>query len=193
MSKEFDSFTYMLLGKGNDHYVGHAARQNVKGGPGADTITGGRSVDALNGGAGNDRLTSVGVGDFVEAGGGRDRYRLSSGSNIVFVDDGDDKVTGFQGDQDFLIFSDIGKANVEFVDNKSDRLEMMNQKRVNIVDDRDLLFYRDTESRDSKSRDLIFCELKFNSLQGPLDSSNTLRVNDIAYSSLPSWFFSDPA
>ena len=121
MSKEFDSFTYMLLGKGNDHYVGHAARQNVKGGPGADTITGGRSVDALNGGAGNDRLTSVGVGDFVEGGGGRDRYRLSSGSNIVFVDDGDDKIAGFEGGKNFLIFSDIKKANIEAVDNKSDR------------------------------------------------------------------------
>ena len=111
----------MSLGKGNDHYVGHAARQNVKGGPGADTITGGRSVDALNGGAGNDRLTSVGVGDFVEGCGGWDRYRLSSGSNFVFVDDGDDKIAGFEGGKNFLIFSDIKKANIEAVDNKSDR------------------------------------------------------------------------
>ena len=205
MSKEFDSFTYMSLGKGNDHYVGHAARQNVKGGPGADTISGGRSVDTLNGGAGNDRLISVGVGDFVDGGdgddvlvsngrrdvldggGGRDRYQLSSGSNIVFVDDGDDKIAGFQGGKDFLIFSDIGKANIEFVDNKSDRLEMMERRRVNIVVDGRFLFYRDT-----KSRDRLFHELKFNGLQGSLDSSNVLGMKDIAYSSLPSWFFSNP-
>ena len=69
---------------------------------------------------------------------------------------------------------------------------MMDQKGVNVVIDGHLLFYRDTKSRDSKSRDSMFYELKFNSLQGPLDSSNILGVNDIAYSSLPSWFFSDP-
>jgi Ca2+-binding RTX toxin-like protein len=123
-----DSFTYTLMdsdggtdvgsvtvmvGANPDEYlVGTNGPDTIDGMNGNDTILGRNGNDLLIGGTGNDRLFGQGGSDTMIGGDGNDFIRTAGGDLLVFdMNDGDDKVKGFDTSMDLIQLSDGGTAS----------------------------------------------------------------------------------
>ncbi|MFT3857757.1 MAG: calcium-binding protein [Aquabacterium sp.] len=74
--------TLVLMGSGNDTFLGGAADDQVKGGDGHDRIEGGNGWDGLIGGAGDDTIIGGAQRDFITGGDGADTYIVNIGDGI---------------------------------------------------------------------------------------------------------------
>ncbi len=93
---------YVLLGNGDDHYLGQIPfSQFVDGGSGDDLIQGGTGSDILIGGTGNDVIHSRGGDDILSGGDGHDLLLGGNGAEILLGGHGNDLLFGGNG-QDLL-------------------------------------------------------------------------------------------
>ena len=100
-----------FLGDAGSRFVGHAFREIVQGGIGADQISGAGGFDAIAGGAGDDELRGGRNADEVRGGSGNDRLFGGRGHDTLIGGRGDDVIRGGFG-ADRFVYS-AGKDLIE--------------------------------------------------------------------------------
>ncbi|MFK7882179.1 serine hydrolase [Roseobacter sp.] len=88
-------------GHGDDQLDGGHGRDYLRGGTGNDGLTGGDGADLLRGGAGDDVLEGGAGRDFMWGGKGTDTF-------VFQLDSGQDRIFGFNPEEDLLDFSQTG-------------------------------------------------------------------------------------
>jgi Ca2+-binding RTX toxin-like protein len=102
-------------GDGNDRMWGDTGNDTMDGGAGNDKMSGGLGNDSMSGGAGSDTMSGGSGDDTMSGGAGRDILTGGSGADIFVFgnDDGNDVVTDFNPNEDFLRFNDGDLGNIE--------------------------------------------------------------------------------
>ncbi|MGL1861374.1 MAG: hypothetical protein OCC46_02495 [Pseudodesulfovibrio sp.] len=105
----------MWGGVGNDSMDGGADNDHMDGGAGADTMAGGTGNDWMDGGSGQDTLDGGAGNDTIIGGADNDLLAGGSGSDVFVFgnDDGNDIITDFNPNQDFLSLSDGSLGSIE--------------------------------------------------------------------------------
>lgn len=94
-----------------DELIGGHGRDTLIGKQAADDLHGGRHADVLMGGRGHDSLNGAKGDDSIFGGSGRDFASGGSGDDIIHTNSGRDRVRG--GEDDDIIYSGAGNDSVE--------------------------------------------------------------------------------
>lgn len=91
------SYSAILLGDGNDRFLGTASDDDVEGGSGNDSLYGGAGDDDMMGGDGNDAIYGGNGGDSLYGGNGNDGIYAGTGNDRVYGGGGDDWIEIAEG------------------------------------------------------------------------------------------------
>ncbi|HEY9815265.1 MAG TPA: calcium-binding protein, partial [Candidatus Obscuribacterales bacterium] len=128
-----DGSDTLIGGTGNDLLNGGADNDRIFGQDGNDTLIGGTGNDLLNGGADNDRIFGQDGSDRLDGGTGNDHLDGGAGNDIITTgqgfdligirqNDGFDRVTDFQNNQDRIGLVGIRFGQLSIVQQRDDVL-----------------------------------------------------------------------
>ena len=138
-----DKAAGILTGGGGDDQISAAtlaARTNLVGGAGNDTLIGGVGIDQIAGDAGNDQIKSssgddeiyAGSGaDVINGGAGRDRIEANAGNDMISAGSGNDIVDAGPGHD--RVLPGAGTNHIYTRDGESDRISCSRSAKVRTI------------------------------------------------------------